>query len=389
MAQKRHFFRLILGIAVISAMAYPSYASDKAVYEHNQEGRKYLEQGKFREAINEFKEADSYSPGNKVVRNNLMVAYNNYGIKLRDEGDLSGAIDQLESAVAYKSDSAYPYYSLGQTYYMMQNMPKAAENLEQAYRINPNIRGLRELRDKAGKEHGVENDFHKFDTMHFIVTYSDLTSIEKVTYIRTYLEEAYGQVGMYLDRYPEQRTNVLIYTPEEYKELVGARPTWSMAVFDGKIRIPEANFEYTNEKVARALYHEYAHALVLSISGGRCPNWFSEGIASKAEDLVTVRDKELIGKYVKKFGLVPVRNMPDKLGSIKDVHKATLMYIQAYLVVSFIQERKGQSGIREILKELGEGKGLIRSIEDLFSEDIAAFDQKFKLYVIDEYRIDT
>ena len=376
-------------IIFLSLVAAPSaFSSQKAAYRYNEEGLDHLRSSQYAEAISSFEAARRHLPSSEVITKNLMAAYNNYGFFLKQKGELREAIDQFENALFYGSEAPYTYYNLGQAYYLVQDNTKARDNLEKAYRIKPELKGLKDLLIKVSLEDEEEKEYSKIETMHFIMGFSEKIPGDSVTYVKVYLEEAYGKIGMFLDHYPEQKTVVILYPEGAYDKLLKGKPHWSLSLYDGKIRIPVTRFKYTNENVIQIIYHEYAHVVSRAISRSRCPNWFNEGIASKAEDHAYPKDRELIRKYLEKFGLIPLRKLAVNFGKIKDRQKALFMYIEAYLLVDYIVKMSGESGLKNILEMVGTGMPVIPAIEKEFRTNIGHFEQKWKKYVLDEYRLE-
>jgi len=270
---------------------------------------------------------------------------------------------------------------------MTQDMSKARDALEKAYSLNPKINGLNELLRKARGEEKVENRLETVETMHFVLACPPDTDRDAISFVQTQIEEAYGKIAMFLDHAPRNKTVVIIYPEEAYARLLGGRPSWGLATFDGKVRIPARRIKYSGEDVLKMIYHEYAHAVILDMARGRCPNWFSEGVASKAEDFGAAKDRDVIRKYIERYGIIPIDGFPADFSRVRDMNRAVLMYIEAYLVVDFLQRTSGNSGVRDVLIKVGQGMGLKQAIESVTGDSFAGFEQKWKAYVIDEYRI--
>lgn len=380
-------WRIVLFFFILSLFPSGVLASQKAVYRYNQQGLEKLEKKDFEGAINDFKTAHFYDPSNKKVLKNLSIAYNNYGFELMNSGQLQRAVEMLEKAVYYDSENPYVFYNLGQAYYMLQDMSKARVVLKEAYRLNPDIKGLEDLLNKVEREVSVEKTFKKYETQHFIIAYSPDIPVEKLSYIRTYLEEAYGRIGVFLDHYPANKVIAVLYSEGDYEKLLGGRPHWALAVFDGKVRIPVGRFKYTNEDIIEIVYHEYAHAVVFDLAEGNCPLWLNEGIASKAEELVQPRKKDLIKKYIEEFGLIPLNRMPANFTSVKDINLATLMYMESYLLVDFILRQAGYTGLRDILKFLGKGVPINSTLARVLGDSSEQFQEKWEKYIVENYGV--
>ena len=76
---------------------------------------------------------------------------------------------------------------------------------------------------------------------------------------------------------------LLILPTEDFHRLTGA-PEWTNALFyDGQIFLPMQNKTENLEESLRPLRHELSHALIKSLTSGKCPGWLDEGIAQWAE----------------------------------------------------------------------------------------------------------
>jgi hypothetical protein len=80
-------------------------------------------------------------------------------------------------------------------------------------------------------------------------------------------------------------TNLRISTPKEFHDSTGM-PQWTNALFyKGTIMLP-LDTDEPLERTLRTVRHEYTHALIHHLSGGKCPGWLDEGLAEVAEGTV-------------------------------------------------------------------------------------------------------
>lgn len=358
------------------------------MYRYNELGIERLRKKDFLGAINAFKTALSYDPYNKSVRNNLAFAYNNYGFYLMKQGNLNLAIEKYEQAIQYDDTNPYIFYNLGQAYYKKQKLSLAKKYLRMAYKLDPKIKGLKELLSKIEKENPVESGFDKLETMHFIISFSSGVDIEKMSYIKTYCEDVYGRVGMFLDYYPKEKIVVVVYSEKQYQKLLNNKPHWAMAIYDGKIRIPADKFKYNRNDIVKIIYHEYAHVLVRDLAGAdKCPLWLNEGIAAKMEDLVSPMDRELIRKYIGEAGLIPFWNIPNNFLSFGDAKFIRLLYIESYLLVDFIVKKVGGRGLKDILININKGMDIQLALPLVLKEPLKNFLYEWESYIRNKYGI--
>ncbi|MFH1767595.1 MAG: tetratricopeptide repeat protein [Candidatus Omnitrophota bacterium] len=360
-------------------------SSKQAAYEYNEKGLKKLAAKDYDGAIADLKTARMYDPSNDNIRKNLAVAYNNYGFYLMKSDRLPFAAEKFEAALYYDDNNPYTLYNLGQVYYRLQNIAKAKEYLGKAYELKPSIRGLKDLYAKVNNEIKAEESFEKLETMHFIIAYAGQMAQDKFSYIRTYLEEAYGRVGMLLEHYPKNKTVAILYSEDSYNGLLHNKPHWTMAIFDGKVRIPVNKFKYSNQDVIAIIYHEYAHVLVSELAKGKCPLWLNEGIASKAEEYAVAKDKETIRRYFDKFGIVPFRKIPGNFMNIKDANIVKLLYMESYLLVDFISHRGGNTALRTILDYLGRGVPVDKALCLVMQSSLDDFERDWRGYIMEKY----
>lgn len=83
---------------------------------------------------------------------------------------------------------------------------------------------------------------------------------------------------------PPFTTTVRLMDEETFYLSTGA-PRWTNAMYyKGQIIIPLSDESARDrENLIRSVKHEYTHAVINSLSGGRCPGWLDEGLAQWAE----------------------------------------------------------------------------------------------------------
>ncbi len=107
--------------------------------DHYRQGLQALNDKKYQEAVNEFKQA---APSYDVVYN-LGRAYRQYAQVVRStstEGfvdNMRMAAEQFEKAITYKSDAFDAYFQLGMCYHDLELYPKATDTFKKAQQIAP------------------------------------------------------------------------------------------------------------------------------------------------------------------------------------------------------------------------------------------------------------
>jgi len=88
----------ILGLLLLGASSSAPAASSRESYEANQKGVEYMERGRLKEAVQAFEKAMRADPANKIIKENLSVAYNNFSVELMEDKRYLEAREYLEKA---------------------------------------------------------------------------------------------------------------------------------------------------------------------------------------------------------------------------------------------------------------------------------------------------
>ena len=73
----------------------------------------------------------------------------------------------------------------------------------------------------------------------------------------------------------------MLYTREQFNS-VTKLAAWSVAAYDGRIRVPLGAVQKP-EELDRVVSHEFVHALIAKVGGRTVPAWLNEGLASVLE----------------------------------------------------------------------------------------------------------
>ena len=125
-----NFLIVILLLALpgpVSAAINPS--QERASYEANQRGVRVMEQGRFKEAVDEFEEAYNLNRDSKIIRQNLAVACNNYAVSLMQDERFLEAREYLEKAVKANPDDKTSRENLSTVYSKMQKKAATADTV--------------------------------------------------------------------------------------------------------------------------------------------------------------------------------------------------------------------------------------------------------------------
>ena len=185
------------------------------------------------------------------------------------------------------------------------------------------------------------------------------------------LYRAVREVGVDMGYFPADRVTVIVYRDDAFRA-IGFGPRWTNGVYDGKIRIPVRGDRLPEEETTRrCVTHEYVHAVVHRMAGGRCPTWFNEGLALYMQ-----------GAGANPFpgGVPGWRPLPlDRLaGSFMDLPEDAVpsAYRASYLAVRDLVEKSSFGYLVNYLRRLGEGEEAGRAFEDAFFLRFAEFSEE-------------
>jgi tetratricopeptide (TPR) repeat protein len=343
-------------------------------------------------------------PGHALTRQQLAVAYNNYGVELSGQGDLGRAITQMEEAIAVEPDNAQfkknlaviyvnqahaayegkqtdaslaaleraivlapevagAYVLLGDIEYERQHLKEARAAWERARALDPALPDLGERLNRVSQELPVEGAFDKISQAYFDLRFPESVDRSSGFDVRDALLEVRREVGSDFAYWPKYKIVVLMYTPDDFRQLRQETPEWVAGLYDGKIRIPLPGSGINVKQVKETLYHEYTHALVHDVAKGRCPQWFNEGLAvyQETEHGASPGYEQLRDAHGRK-ALVPWDQLDGQFAWGLPYAEVQLGYQESHSVVRYLAERYGFWRIRRLLAAVAEGEPLTAAL---------------------------
>lgn len=95
---------MVLLATATAGISWRGRLNEESIREANERGVSYMEQRRFKQAADEFEKAFYADPENKVVRENLAIAYNQLAVSLIEKEKYLEAREYLEKAVELKPD---------------------------------------------------------------------------------------------------------------------------------------------------------------------------------------------------------------------------------------------------------------------------------------------
>jgi len=114
------------------------------------------------------------------------------------------------------------------------------------------------------------------------------------------------------------------------------------------------------------LWHEFCHVVTLTASKNRMPRWFSEGISVYEERQKNPAWGERMNLAYREMilhgELTPLGQLSSAFLAPKDSQHLLFAYYESSLVIDFIVQRYGLESLKQILADLGAGKGINTAI---------------------------
>jgi tetratricopeptide (TPR) repeat protein len=323
-------------------------------------GTEALEEHRFGEALAAFSAAAAIEPD----RANLSFGA---GVAAFMLGQNDAARFRFERVLALDPGYLPAAVWLGDLHYRAGRLEQAISICEAALQHAPGDRDLRDRLVRWRKEQALQSRFHEVRAPHFIVLFEDSGDEPRARQFLERLDAAYSRIGSILGVYPTEPMTILIYSRQQFDDITGLA-AWSIAGYDGRIRVPRSVVLEPREEIDRVLSHEYVHAVV-EITGGRTvPAWINEGLATALEpSLADGTDRST--RSTRRTNLSRLHR------SFTDLPKrdAEVAYAAAADAVRRLLDQRGAPAIVALLGDLRRGE----TFASAFEERIAMRYQEF------------
>ena len=323
-----------MGDADLSAVAF----YEAGLFEYNN-GNRDLARGYLDRALH-------YAPDNPAILHLYVVTL----IALNRGQE---AVQYAERATRAQQNSADAWYLLGVAYFRTDHTEEAVRALQRSIKLRPDPT-VQALLDKAMREKNAENEFSEADSGHFALHYEGKQSSDELRRaILETLESHYNSLVGELGVAPRQTISVSLYTTQAFFDVTQS-PSWSGAVYDGKLRIPIDGITHVTSELSRVLKHELTHAFINQITHGRCPQWLNEGVAQAMEPKSTSSVGRQISQLYAEHRQIPLAELEGSWMGFSN-GQAYVAYYEGLAAVEYIRDTYGMSDIQRILQRLGDG----------------------------------
>jgi len=260
------------------------------------------------------------------------------------------ARSRFECALALNPGYRSAALWLGDLHYRAGRLEEAISICEAALRRSPRDRELQERVASWRKEQDLQSRFHAVRTDHFTVLFEAADGEPLARQVLERLEAAYSRVGRALGVYPSQPITAVVYSRGQFDEITKLT-AWSVAAYDGRIRVPFNGALEQRDELDRVLSHEFVHALVAMLGGRNVPAWVNEGLATALEPTGTVDADPTLARSDMRLGLAQLH------GSFAGLSRrdAEIAYASAARAVRRLIDQRGAGVVVGLLEDLSRG----------------------------------
>lgn len=363
----------------------PGFANprEQLAIAYNNYGVSLSDAGQWEPAIAQLREAIRVEPQNQQFRQNLANVFVNQAQQLHENHQDNEALSVITQALELHPSSAGAHQLLGEVEYDRQQLKEAKVAWERALALDPANTVLAERLAQLTNELPVESKFDKLSQAYFDLRYEDSFERPAGFDIRDALLQARRDVGSDFAYWPKYKIVVLIYSNERFRALRQETPEWVGGLYDGKIRVPLPGTEFDATRVREILFHEYTHALVHDLTKNRCPQWFNEGLATYEGMKHGVPRIDQLARAAAAQRLVAWDQLNDQFAWGLPTDQVELGYQQSHSVVQYLVERYGFWRIRRLLKTLLDGATFEDALEQEFRAKRARLETDWRTWLLE------
>jgi tetratricopeptide (TPR) repeat protein len=384
--------------------------------------------GDLRATVRDLGLAAQYDPTSGPIRRDLATAFTMMGVRLLERGDTEGCMDAFEKAIQMDSsrreirreyarvvarvgqsyeeggrileaisryrkaldlDSSFvpAHLALGQIYYAREEFEMARHHLRQARTLTTTtIQGLDQLLGRIEREQSATRQYQTVEAEGFVVRFEGDHRPDLFYRVLPILRESRDRAGRIFERTFRQPITVVIYTGESFRRAVDA-PDWAAGLYDGKIRLREAELEGAPAYLERIIRHEMGHALIEEMAPGRVPAWIHEGIAKYVEidRWDPLQDAAYLFQAIRSRTTLPLKSLEPPFARLPRGTDVRLAYAEATAAVRYLGVNYGDHALADLMTLLAAGRSGEAAIDSLTFYNLDAFQKRVEEWVVWEH----
>ena len=279
---------------------------------------------------------------------------------------------RFECALARNPASVPAATWLADLHYRAGRLPDAIAVYETVGRHAAKPDELQQQIEMLRKELALQNRFRTIRTDHFVALFEAAGDAPLARGVVDRLEAAHARIHKALGTNPALPITVVLYTREQFNDITRLS-SWSVAAYDGRIRIPLGVTLEQPAELDRLLSHEFVHAVVTKLGGRTVPAWMNEGLATVLEP---AGSKE-VEAALDRAGDGPALSKLHRSFVGLSVRDAEVAYASAARAVRRLIEVRGTAALVALLQDLSQGA----PFEEAFERRIAMRYEEFESLV--------
>jgi tetratricopeptide (TPR) repeat protein len=322
-------------------------------------------QEEFPGALKLLEKARRLAPGDSLIGENLQAVYFNFGVSRIHQGKYQEALELSGRGLGLLPEKPALWYLRAESWYGLGRNDSCLSCLDKAYDLGSGDPAISGLLDDLGNRCREEAGLEASQTGYFDIRFEGGENREMADRILAMLENIRDRQGALFGWQAQRNIGVILYSNRQFSDITSLA-SWAGAAFDGKIRVPVANYREDQEVLERVLTHEFVHALLFEIGGRKFPGWFNEGLAQYQE-----------GQRAADQAYLPLSQLTGSFMTL-DREDARYAYRASLSAVSFLIEDNGWDMVRLFVGRMergGEFKGVFR---ESFNLTVDEFDRKWK-----------
>lgn len=338
-------------------------------------GKHEFDHGNVRKARAYFEAALRFDSQNPTI-------LNYYAALLVRTGNATEALPYAERAVRAAPDSPDALTVLGYVQFAADHTADAIRTWKHSLELRPDAMVQKYL-EKAQRDSTAEANYTQHESSHFTLKYEgqQISDTLRSQLVAT-LESEYDDLVRELGIAPRNGIPVVLYTQQAFFDVTQA-PSWSGAVYDGKLRIPISGLTSVTPELARVLKHELAHSFISQLSGGRCPQWLNEGLAQAVEPK-HLSHGQLLAELFRTQREIPLNALEGSFMQFSGT-QATVAYEESLAAVQYISDTYGMSDLQRILERLGQGSSTEAALRATIHSDYGQLEIDLGKYLSSKY----
>lgn len=222
----------------------------------------------------------------------------------------------------------------------------------------------------------------KYDTYKLLIGNGDITLLapEQYNYITKIFKK---KLLEYNDEFTKlfgeiPKFNVKIeLMPDKYFFQKTNAPNWTNALYyKNSVMIPLGDNIDLNS-ILKALKHEYSHAVINSLTSGRCPGWLDEGLAQWVEGEENPALSVALNDWLTTNKPIPLSMLQGGFTKLKS-DMVPAAYAQSLFSVNAVISAFGLEKLQVFFKKLREGESQHMAFQDSFSISILDYQRYLK-----------